>query len=93
MELPGTAWREAVWGVAEARDQAPAEADWVALPGLVRHTFTHFHLELAVWAGRTAEGGAAAGRWVPLDALAAEALPSLMRKVVRHALEQAAPVS
>ncbi len=90
MELPGTAWREAVWGAAEARDQAPAEADWVALPGPVRHTFTHFHLELSVWAGRTAGGGAAAGRWVPLDALAREALPSLMRKVVRHALSQAA---
>jgi len=64
------------------------------LPGLVRHTFTHFHLELTVWAGR-ANGmephmGKAEGRWVPLGGLADEALPSVMRKLVRHALERLA---
>ena len=64
------------------------------LPGLVRHTFTHFHLELSVWAaaagGGVATGRAPEGRWVPLDSLAGEALPSVMRKLVRHALERLA---
>ena len=56
----------------------------------VEHTFTHFHLQLAVWKTRHAEipdlpadGGY---RWVHKHDLAHEALPSLMRKVVALAL-------
>jgi A/G-specific adenine glycosylase len=96
MELPSTPWREAPWPAEAAHAKAPTHvpgADgWTALPGVVRHTFTHFHLELTVWAGR-ASGPApkgAGGRWVPLDGLADQALPSVMRKVVRHALERLA---
>jgi A/G-specific adenine glycosylase len=96
MELPSTPWREAPWPAEAAHAKAPTKAPgadgWTALPGVVRHTFTHFHLELTVWAGR-ASGRApkgAGGRWVPLDGLADEALPSVMRKVVRHALERIA---
>jgi A/G-specific adenine glycosylase len=96
MELPSTPWRETPWSAGDARAKAPANlpnADgWTALPGVVRHTFTHLHLELTVWAGRvskTATDGTD-GRWVPLDRLADEALPSVMRKVVRHALERLA---
>ncbi len=92
MEVPSTHWREAAWDEAEARRLAPAEADWQALPGLVRHTFTHFHLELTVWAaaGSDADAMETEGRWVRLDALSGEALPSVMRKVVHHALTQVA---
>jgi A/G-specific adenine glycosylase len=91
MELPSTAWRTAAWGEAEALAQAPFDAPWVELPGVVRHTFTHFQLEARVWAARAGNGaGSAAGRWVALDDLGAQALPSVMRKLVRHALEQAA---
>ncbi len=102
MELPSTPWREAPWPPEAAREAARAAAPtkilgadgWTALPGVVRHTFTHFHLELAVWAGR-APGiapplGGAKGRWVPLDGLGDVALPSVMRKTVRHALERLA---
>ena len=37
------------------RDHAPLKADWRKVPGLVEHSFTHFHLELAVYRadGRT----------------------------------------
>jgi A/G-specific adenine glycosylase len=90
MELPGSDWRETPWAPSEARRQAPAAADWTRLSGLVRHTFTHFHLELTVWAGRATDPGAVEGRWVALDDLAGEALPSVMRKVVGHALSRAA---
>ena len=102
MELPSTPWREAPWPAEEARTKAPAEAlgevlsgdGWTALPGLVRHTFTHFHLELTVWAGRATDiqplAARTEDRWVSLDGLADEALPSVMRKLVRHALERLA---
>jgi A/G-specific adenine glycosylase len=87
MEVPSTPWRAAPWREAEALAQAPIAAEWTELPGLVRHTFTHFHLELTVWAGRASDGQEAEGRWVRLDDLGGEALPSVMRKVVRHALQ------
>jgi A/G-specific adenine glycosylase len=55
---------------------------------VVRHVFTHFPLELSVYlADMPASTPAPEGtRWVKLSALAGEALPSLMRKVVAHAL-------
>jgi A/G-specific adenine glycosylase len=55
----------------------------------VRHVFTHFPLELSVYATElSAEAAAPAGtRWVQISELAGEALPSLMRKVVAHALD------
>jgi A/G-specific adenine glycosylase len=91
MEVPSTDWREPAWDRDEALGAAPVEARWTALPGRVRHTFTHFHLELEVWAGRAAAGNAAAGgRWVGLDDLGGLALPTVMRKVVRHALARGA---
>jgi A/G-specific adenine glycosylase len=91
MELPSTEWREAAWDQAEVLAQAPLAARWAELPGVVRHTFTHFHLEARVWAARAGpEAVPAEGRWVALDDLGGEALPSVMRKIVRHALEGAA---
>ncbi len=31
------------------KNHAPLEAEWREVPGLVEHTFTHFHLELTVY--------------------------------------------
>jgi len=83
MEVPGTPWRAAPWSEAEAMTHAPPAGDWARLPGQVSHTFTHFHLELVVLAGRGAGTAPAGTRWTPPAALAEEALPSLMRKVLR----------
>lgn len=91
MEVPSTAWRAAPWSAEEAGAQAPvatpAEAAWRPLPGVVRHGFTHFRLELEVWTATARDGpGQAAGQWTRPEDLGAAALPTLMRKVVRHAL-------
>jgi A/G-specific adenine glycosylase len=61
---------------------------WRKCAGMVRHVFTHFPLELCVYtADVPARTPAPAGtRWVALAALPGEALPSLMRKVIAHAL-------
>jgi A/G-specific adenine glycosylase len=71
--------------------EAPLAAKWRRLPGHVRHVFTHFIAEIEVWRAEVARvDGAAAPercRWVARSALFEEALPSLMRKVARHALE------
>jgi len=61
---------------------------WRRVAGAIRHVFTHFPLELTVYvADVPARMPAPAGtRWVAIADLAGEALPSLMRKVLAHAL-------
>ncbi len=92
MEVPSTEWREAPWSAAEAGAQAPVvAAPWQPLPGMVRHGFTHFRLELEVWTAPApgdleAGAGQAVGRWTRPEELDAAALPTLMRKIARHAL-------
>jgi A/G-specific adenine glycosylase len=65
---------------------------WRRLTGMVRHVFTHFPLELTVYAAELPARTAApkGTRWVALSELGGEALPSLMRKVVVHALAKEA---
>jgi A/G-specific adenine glycosylase len=67
---------------------APLKAKFRKLPGLVRHGFTHFELELQVYRAdgiaRAKPNGA--GEWAPINDLKRFALPSVMRKVVAHAL-------
>ncbi len=89
MEIPSTQWRPEPWDSADATAEAPVKAEWRLLPGLVRHTFTHFHLELSVMAGRAGVGAMAPGLWCPLDKLSDHALPTVMRKVIKHALAKA----
>ena len=84
IEIPSTPWRAAPWALAEAVDAAPAPAQWSPLPGIVRHGFTHFQLELGIVAGSGQAG--AEGLWSPVDKLDEHALPTLMKKVARHAI-------
>jgi A/G-specific adenine glycosylase len=57
----------------------------------VQHTFTHFHLEMRVFAALCAqienEARAFDGEWTPLSALPQHALPSVMKKAVASGLE------
>src|SRR3546814_1085507 len=84
MEVPSTPWRAAPWDAAEARAAVPELVslgdEWRALPGVVRHTFTHFHFEVTVWAAQAMDVPAAAGRWLAPDAFADAAVPTAMRK-------------
>jgi A/G-specific adenine glycosylase len=90
-EVPTTQWTHDFDAEAAVRD-APrlprAKPKWRRLPGIVRHVFTHFPLELAVYRAEVAPGtrAPAGARWGRLAELYGEALPSLMRKVMAHAL-------
>lgn len=82
-EVPSTPWGAVA---VPARAHAPLDAQWRALPGQVVHVFTHFALELEVWraalpAGTPAPEGA---RFVLPRDFGAQALPSVMRKVLAH---------
>jgi A/G-specific adenine glycosylase len=92
-EVPTTAWttdfepKDALKSASRFATKPKRRIAWRRIAGVVRHTFTHFPLELDVYvaelpAGTPAPRGA---RWVALAELGGEALPSLMRKVLVHA--------
>jgi A/G-specific adenine glycosylase len=95
LETPSSPWGDQAPNGKAVQLHAPVNAEWRKLPGLVEHTFTHFHLELSVY---RAEVGANAAlkraalpercRWLTLRELSDAALPSLMRKVISHALKE-----
>ena len=87
-EPPGSAW-EPDYDAAAALLDAPLDARWKRLPGLVRHGFTHFPLELTVFVARVALATPVPTgmRFTPRAALDEEPLPGLMRKVLAHAFD------
>ena len=89
MEIPSSEWQEGKRpGLAAAQRSAPVAARWRLLPGKVRHVFSHFELELDVAVGSIAHAPAGKnGLWVKRARLDAEALPSVMQKVARHAID------
>jgi A/G-specific adenine glycosylase len=84
IELPSTPWledpAEATKAVAAA---APADTAWMPVPGEVRHVFTH--LELTVRLVRGAAPGPEDGMWARPFRFHELALPTLTRKLLRHA--------
>ena len=86
-EVPTTEWSKDFDGSSAAG--APfRNATWRRIPGHVDHVFTHFPLQLIVHAAKVSKATRAPDgmRWTSLDALDAEALPNVMRKVIAHAL-------
>ena len=83
---PSTPWRDAgSWGEGEALAHAPALAEWHELEGTIRHTFTHFHFDVQVWTGAAA-GATPEGIWVRPEEFGTLALPTVAKKICRHAL-------
>ena len=90
-EVPTTAWThdfDKRAALAEAPRLPTARLTWRRITGRITHVFTHFPLELAVFHAEAPSGAIApeGARWVALADIAGEALPSLMRKVLAHAL-------
>jgi A/G-specific adenine glycosylase len=94
-EVPGSDWAHD-FDLKTSLRFAPRfrmEARWRKLPGVVRHVFTHFPLELTVFIAHVPRTTPApkGARWVKLADLPGEALPNVMRKVLAHALELDTP--
>jgi A/G-specific adenine glycosylase len=90
-EVPTSEWTsdfDEAGALSEAPRPACAAPQWRRLAGVVEHAFTHFPLELFVYRATVGRRTAppSGTRWVALPELAGEALPSLMRKVLTHAL-------
>ena len=71
---------------ARARNQAPFTGDWKKRPGRVRHGFTHFELEMEVYVAAFKRRPNGEGRWYAPEELPHIALPTVMRKIISHAL-------
>ncbi len=89
-EVPTSEWRAGL-DAAAAREEAPQLAGvtrWHRKAGVVTHVFTHFPLELVVYTvsvparTRAPEGM----RWIKVAAIAEQAFPTVMRKVIAHGL-------
>lgn len=95
IEVPSTDWADDEPDLPTALQAAPVKSDWWQVPGTIVHTFTHFRLELIVmravvpldsqltfWAQQER------CLWVARRDLKGQALPSVMRKIITHALKE-----
>ena len=72
---PGTDWSE------KPNEAAPLRADWHDPGAEVRHTFTHFHLRLALRVATVGNGARTnVGQFLSGDAFRRSDLPTVMRK-------------
>jgi len=86
MEIPTSEWREGDTSKTQAMRAAPSDALWKELDGTIRHTFTHFHLDIKVLTGKLMRNPAVTGQFVALENFEEYALPTLMKKIVSHVL-------
>ena len=98
LEVPATSWCVKPGptddGGQSDKDAAPVSATWQSVPGIVPHTFTHFHLQLDVKLARVGidcaplpRADPARCRWVCQSSLADQALPGIMRKIIAHGVD------
>ena len=87
VELPGSLWTAE--GPADGvREAPPIAVRWRKLPGTVEQAFTHFALELTIYAS-SFDGVAPEGCfWISSDTTGPAGFSSVMRKAVEHALAQ-----
>jgi A/G-specific adenine glycosylase len=83
-EVPGTDW---TGKTVEMEARAPFPANWRALSSPVIHVFTHFRLELQVFAADVRMNCVAPGDawWAAAEAVPNEALPSVFKKTIEAA--------
>jgi len=87
---PGSEWVEV--SLPHPDSTPPAAGDWQAVPGEVRHTFTHFHLILRIMtAGLPMEATPNRGTFRPRDSFRPSDLPTVMRKAFDLCAQDATP--
>jgi A/G-specific adenine glycosylase len=85
LQPPLGPWSAKFPAAQEAMAQAPFKAAWKKRPGLVRHGFTHFELEIEVYGVTVSKRPRAEGQWLESAMLSTAALPTVMRKIIEHA--------
>ena len=83
-EVPTTGWSARVDG-GQTAEHAPFPSAWQPC-GTVTHVFTHFELRLSVFRASAETGALPGGWWEPVANLGAQALPTVMKKVISQAI-------
>jgi A/G-specific adenine glycosylase len=83
-EVPTTAWTARIDG-GDTVEHAPFPAGWEAC-GVITHVFTHFELRLSVFRAQTPKIAGNDGWWEKVTNLEAQALPTVMKKVIAQAI-------
>lgn len=85
MEVPSTLWSTDSDEVERSFIDIGGDGKFTRLNQTVKHTFTHFHLELEVYHGglNDFKPRCSTTKWVAPDALDTHPLPTLMKKVIR----------
>jgi len=83
-EVPSGEWSASTNGDSSV-EGAPISANWQYC-GKVRHSFTHFYIEMKVYFCLLNSRAKVDGWWVHRDIVNEEALPTLMKKIVALAL-------
>lgn len=83
MGFPGTAWGEKP---DDPLSSAPVKRNWEKMDDEVRHVFTHFDLRLEAYRAEISEKPDVSGEWAELANITAYALPTVMTKVLKVAL-------
>ena len=86
MELPSSEWSVKQFNNLDKSSLTLGMVKWKQIPNKVRHTFTHFHLEMQVFEGVVEENTDLTGVWCNLGDLNKYAFPSLMKKVLKHSI-------
>ena len=87
MQPPLGPWRNSFPTRGRAIKEVPIPGKWEKVPGFVRHSFTHFHLEIEVYVARFTRRPKFDGVWVAPEKLSEVALPTAMKKLIHHALD------
>lgn len=84
LEVPSTPWEVGPMpALSCSLAYAPSrKVKWKRCPGLVSHIFSHFKLEVEVYVGGIRHRST--GDWMLPQEMDGEALPSLIKKIVRH---------
>ena len=96
LEVPSTEWADALPRIEDRFRSVPVRGDWHLVPGIVSHTFTHFRLDALIYRALvparirlTACADAPRCQWLHRRELDGAAVPSVMRKLIAHALPDA----
>jgi A/G-specific adenine glycosylase len=92
LQPPLSPWNASFPSRAEALSEAPFNGAWERKPGLVRHGFTHFELELEIYVCRFLSRPNGEGFWLTPAELARAPVPTVMRKVIGHAVDDDLPL-
>ena len=84
IELPCSDWSKDRISIEKRLLEAPYATDFSLLPGRVKHTFSHFHLELMVAMGHYTKLGNKQDIWCKESDFDKHALPTVMKKVIAY---------